>query len=112
MVSDARLEPSDTPEMVEFCSWLLPMVVEATTQPLASTERMASFFPESCSWEVEAMVDDRSVVEALVATMDATFERVDDAVEMKPFRKARVVEVAFSVEPRVVQGKEKVMESR
>ena len=34
--------------------------------------------------------------------------RVDDAVEMKPCKKARVVEVAFSPVPRVVNGKVKL----
>jgi hypothetical protein len=32
---------------------------------------------------------------------------VDEAVERKPFKKARVVEVAFSAEPRVLNGKAK-----
>lgn len=35
---------------------------------------------------------------------------VDDAVEMKPFKNARVVEVAFSPVPRVVNGKVKLPE--
>jgi hypothetical protein len=34
--------------------------------------------------------------------------KVDEAVETKPWRKARVVLVAFSPEPRVVHGKAKV----
>lgn len=45
----AKLPPRETPEMVLFWSWLLPIEEEATTQPLASTERMASFLPESWS---------------------------------------------------------------
>jgi hypothetical protein len=36
--------------------------------------------------------------------------RVDEAVEMKPSKNARVVEVAFSPVPRVVNGKEKEVE--
>ncbi len=34
-----RVEPSEMPEIVELCNWLLPMVEVATTEPLLKTER-------------------------------------------------------------------------
>ena len=37
--------------------------------------------------------------------MSGPVVKVEEAVERKPFKKARVVEVAFSPEPRVVNGK-------
>jgi hypothetical protein len=47
-----------------------------------------------------------SVVEPLTRIVE-TLASVDEAVERKPFKKARVVEVAFSAEPRVLNGKAK-----
>ena len=57
---------------------------------------------------VRRLVVKRLVEEALpvtrrdVAVVEA---RVEEAVERKPFKKARVVEVAFSLVPSLVQGK-------
>jgi hypothetical protein len=48
-VRSAKFEPSEIPEIVEFCSWLLPMVVVETTKPLALTESRVSFLPERVS---------------------------------------------------------------
>ena len=51
-------------------------------------------------------VNDWSVVEPFTRKVEM-FERVEDAVEINPFKNARVVEVAFSPVPRVVNGKAK-----
>ena len=54
---------------------MFPIDVDATTQPLASTERMASFLPERSNCEVEAMVvlkrvEDELVIIPFVAVKD------------------------------------------
>jgi len=48
------------------------------------------------------------VASVVVALVMRASERVDEAVETKPFRKARVVEVEFSPVPSVRNGKAKV----
>ena len=48
------------------------------------------------------------VAEVPVAVEKVKSVRVEEAVEMKPLRKARVVEVAFSPVPKVVNGNEAV----
>lgn len=52
----ARLEPRAIPEMVEFWSWLLPMVVVPTTAPLAETESSVLERPVIAKVEVVALV--------------------------------------------------------
>ena len=41
LVKEKRVPPRDTPEIVEFWSWLLPMDVVATTAPPSLTARSA-----------------------------------------------------------------------
>ena len=56
----------------------------------------------------------RLVVVALVVVARVIIKSVavEDAVEMKPLRKARVVEVACSLVESLVNGKEKVIEAK
>ena len=105
----AKLEPSEIPEMVEFCSWLLPIVEVATTVPTELTESKVFERPVTANPPVE-----RAVVVALVpvALVKVKVERVDEAGARKPLRSARVVEVDCSLVPSLVKGKAKVIEAR
>jgi len=90
----ARLEPRAIPEMVEFCSWLLPIVVVETTWPLALVERRVFTRPE----RAKPLVTARLVAVALVIKVVARVVepvKVEEAVEIKPFWNWMVVEVAF-----------------
>ena len=62
----------------------------------------------------EKLADDKEVVVAdvPVAVVKVKLVKVEDAVERKPFKKARVVEVAFSLVESLVHGKAKLMEAR
>jgi len=75
---------------------LLPMVEVAITEPLLLTERRVLARPEIAKPVV--------VAEVPVAVVKVKVERVDEAGERKPFRRARVVEVASSPVPRVENG--------
>ena len=55
-VKSPRLEPRAIPEMVLFCSWLLPIDDEATTWPLAFTERRELVRPVKAKLVVVAEV--------------------------------------------------------
>ena len=59
----------------------------------------------------EAAVKDWRVVEPLTRRVD-TFESVDDAAEINPFKNARVVDVAFSPVESVVNGNPKLIEKQ
>ena len=108
-VVDARPETARLVEValvvVELLATKVLRVVEPVDQKLAVLMR-----PELERVVVVALVvvlfvavNDWRVVEPLTSRVD-TFERVDEAVEINPFKNARVVEVAFSPEASVVNG--------
>ncbi len=72
----ARVPPRETPLMVEFWSWLLPMVEVATTWPAALTER--SVFEREVRYVAPELVN--CVVEALVNCVKAVW--VEEALSM------------------------------
>ncbi len=92
----ARLAPRATPEMVEFWSWLLPMVEVETTEPLLFTARRVLARPERARLVVVALV--------VVALVRRTSLKVEEAEEIRPLVKAMVVEVAFSPVPNFTNG--------
>ena len=81
----------------------MPAVAEITV-PTVLVLRSDEIMPVTAR-----LVEEKLVVVALVpvAVVKRKFVRVDEAVERKPFWNERVVEVAFSPEPRVVDGKAK-----
>ena len=92
----ARVPPSAIPEIVEFWSWLLPIVEEATTEPLPFTERRVFVKPVKVRFVV--------VPDVVVALVTMRSEAVEEAVETKPLLNSSVVEVAFSPVPSFTNG--------
>jgi hypothetical protein len=105
-VRSAKFEPSEIPEIVEFCSWLLPMVV-VETKPPEPLEAISVFGDKE---ETARFV---VVAEVPVAFWKVKVVRVEEAFETKPPAKPMVVEVACSPVPSLVkgQGKEEAPET-
>ena len=78
-VSAPRVAPREMPLIVEWASWLLPMVEEAMTRPVASVAR-SDIVEGEVRYVAPVLVN--IVVEAWVALKSPT--TVDDACETKP----------------------------
>ena len=101
----ARVPPRAIPEMVEFWSWLLPMVVVETRPPeLFAATRVLAVREETARVVLVALVE--------VALSERRVLIVVEPVERNPPRKAMIVEVACSLVESLVKGKANVMEFR
>lgn len=111
-VRSPKFPPRAIPEMVEFWSWLLPIVVVAMTEPFELTERRELERPEIAKPVVVAevpvavpKVKDWRVVEPATRSEEFT---VEEARERKPPYRPTTVEVACSFPACLVKGKAKV----
>jgi len=101
----ARFWPRAMPEMVEFWSWLLPMVVVETRPPEPlEARRVLAVSEETARLVVVAWV--------VVAFVAVKVVRVEEALEIKPLPNWSVVDVEFSPVPKVLNGKANNMEAR
>ncbi len=103
----ARFCPRAIPEMVEFWSWLFPIVDVATIEPLLFTAMSEFVRPRSARFVVVAFTEVRFGIVVEPVTRRVEF-MVEDAVERKPPKNPRVVEVACSLVESFVNGNAKV----